>query len=142
MANHQEARMLVATQLQQDKKRHLKLLSRANQELTNFSRESERLISIKSECQQMHQQQVLMTLANREPQESINEQERLIAARIITVVKHRQQSVMARLMSTDKANDKNDELDISRYWWITPSAMRSPSKPASKLVKSLVDISR
>lgn len=54
-------RILAATQLQLDKKRKLTLLSRAAQEHTNFDHEQERLIAIKSQHHQLHQQEVLLS---------------------------------------------------------------------------------
>jgi len=117
MSNQQQTRMLAATEIQLDKKRHLKFISRAAKQ-SNFNHEQERLIALKSEQNQLQKEQALLARADQNFQASAKLQERLITAQNLRWQKHRHESLMTRAVPEDNANQK---FDISKCWWITPS---------------------
>ena len=125
MSNQQ--RILAATQIQQDKKRDLRLLSRASTEHCSFDHEQERQITTKSHQQQLLQKESLLIKATQNQHKSSPNPERLIAAHNLQTLKHRQQSIVSRTVPQN-----NDELDITNYWWLTPSTHRIALKPFSK----------
>jgi hypothetical protein len=126
MSNQQQTRILAATQIQQDKKRDLSLLSRASAE-SRFNNGQERQITAKSHQQQLLQKQSLLTRSTQNQQKSGHNPERLIAAHSLQILKHRQQTIMSRAIPQN-----NDELDITPYWWLTPSIHRLALKPSYK----------
>lgn len=128
MSDQQQARILAATQIQQDKKRNLRLLSRATAE-GNFDHEQERKITVKLHQQQSLQRQTLLARSAQNQQKSEHDSERLIAAHSLQILKHRQQSIMNRVAQNHK------ELDITTYWWLTSSVRRVALKSSNKPLK-------
>ncbi|AFY75137.1 hypothetical protein Syn7502_03271 [Synechococcus sp. PCC 7502] len=119
MSNQQEARMLAASQLQQQKKRTSAVLHRTAEAEISFNHGQERLIALNLQKQQLHQQQTAMTRASQQHPKFVNET-RLIAAKSLHSLKHRQKSLLNRL-EPHKNDYKEPEFDISRCWWITGS---------------------
>jgi hypothetical protein len=127
MSNQQQTRILAATQIQQDKKRNLRLLSQASAEHQNFDRGQEREITVKLHHQQLLEKQILLTRSAQNQQKSGHNPERLIAAHSLQNLKYRQQTIMSRAIPQN-----NDEMDITPYWWLTPSVHRLAFNPSYK----------